>query len=211
MKISEITPKPAAAAPSWEGPSTGQELKKDPWGSVRAPVVKAQAITGDPNNPGQEFNTLNYDQSQLNAMDRVKADQQNPELVKRKLNTVPLEKDEHGVGLTFGSQATKDAMDRKNRRQAYIDMQQGRETGVDWSQYSKEQIAQIQQDAQTSDANFGKALLDKMEKDTGVKSTVDRKLQQQTGGIVFGNPRDEYNRQLGAQNAKNRKPTGRFT
>lgn len=181
-----------------------KELRKDPWGHYPAPVGTATPITGDPENPGEEYNTLNYNPAQERGMERVAAQQKDPELVKRKLNTVPLEKDEHGVGLTFGSQASVEARNRANRRQAIIDMEDGAETGVDFSKYTPQEIAQMKQDAQMSDDEFGKSVIDNMEKDTGVKLDFDRDLQQQTGGVVIPEPKEEYGKELGKQAEKDR-------
>jgi len=181
-----------------------KELRKDPWGHYPAPVGTATPITGDPENPGKPFPTLDYDPAQKSGMERVAAQQKDPELVKRKLNTVPLEKDENGVGLTFGSQASVDARNRSRRRRAFLDMEDGVETGVDFSKYTPQEIAQMKQDAQMSDDEFGKSVLDNMEKDTGVKLDFDRDLQQQSGGILIPEPRQEYLKKKGEQAEKDR-------
>jgi hypothetical protein len=181
-----------------------KELRKDPWNYYPAPVGTATPITGDPENPGKPYKTLDYDPEQLRGMERVAAQQKDPELVNNKLNIVPLETDEYGVGLTFGSQASVDARNRSRRRRAFQDMEDGSETGVDWSKYTPQEIAKIKQDAQMSDDEFGKSILDNMEKDTGVKLDFDRKLQQDTGGIVIPEPKIEHGKELGKQAEKER-------
>jgi hypothetical protein len=118
---------------------------------------------------------------------------------------VPVEVDQHGVGLSFAPQAYVTALNRKKRRQAYKDHLEGDVTEVDWSQYSPEEMAQIKADAKMNPKEFGNDILDRMEEKTGIVNKLDREhVNQGEGGIGWSNPRAAYDKELGEKAYKKR-------
>jgi hypothetical protein len=138
-------------------------------------------------------------------MDVAKLELNNTDLVKRGLNKVPLEVDQNGMGLTFGTQADLTATNRQKRRQAYKDHLAGNVSGVDWSQYSPEEMKQVEADAKMDTKAFGNSILDQMEKTTGFDMSKDREdVNRGEGGVGWTSPAAEHGRRQGEAAEKKR-------
>ena len=175
---------------------------KDPWSKTHSKDVERRNINAL-DAPGEMVPNSPDNQTQ---MDLAKLELDDPELVKRGLNTVPLEVDQHGMGITFGTQADLTATNRQKRREAYKDHLAGNVSGVDWSQYSPEEMKQVEADAKMDTKAFGNAILDEMEKTTGIKQPdIDREaVNRGEGGIGWTTPAAEHGRRQGEKAYKKR-------
>jgi hypothetical protein len=172
---------------------------KDPWTRYNSKDVEQTSVgsgektmaSGSPDNQTQ--------------MDVAKLELNNTDLVKRGLNKVPLEVDQNGMGLTFGTQADLTATNRQKRRQAYKDHLAGNVSGVDWSQYSPEEMKQVEADAKMDTKAFGNSILDQMEKTTGFDMSKDREdVNRGEGGVGWTSPAAEHGRRQGEAAEKKR-------